>query len=152
MISIGCIPQASCSILRLISIEIVCASRAKLPIEPGIWGFSSRHSCWWPDVTSNSTNDLRESLKHLMKSIQYFQSSDGIIIPDSKVHGSHMGPIWCRQAPGGPRIGPMNFVIWDTLMLVLPMLCRGTGSFHTAWVVLLTSVPTNLPIKTVPLL
>ena len=33
--------------------------------------------------------------------------------PDSKVHGAHMGPIWVRQDPGGPHVGPMNFVIWD---------------------------------------
>ena len=32
--------------------------------------------------------------------------------PDSKVHGANMGPIWGRQEPGGPHIGPMNFVIW----------------------------------------
>ena len=34
-------------------------------------------------------------------------------IPDSKVHGANMGPIWGRQDPGGPHVGPMNFVIWD---------------------------------------
>ena len=25
-----------------------------------------------------------------------------------------MGPIWGRQGPGGPHVGPMNFVIWVT--------------------------------------
>ena len=34
-------------------------------------------------------------------------------ILDSKVHGANMGPIWGRQVPGGPRIGPMNIAIWD---------------------------------------
>ena len=29
--------------------------------------------------------------------------------PDSKVHGANMGPIWGRQDPGGPLVGPMNF-------------------------------------------
>ena len=38
-----------------------------------------------------------------------------MIIPDSKVHGANMGPIWGRQDPGGPHIGPMNFAIWDAL-------------------------------------
>ena len=33
-------------------------------------------------------------------------------VPDSKVHGANMGPIWARQDPGGPHVGPMNFVIW----------------------------------------
>ena len=32
--------------------------------------------------------------------------------PDSKVHGANMGPIWGRQGPGGPHVGPMNFAIW----------------------------------------
>ena len=26
----------------------------------------------------------------------------------SKVHGANMGPIWGRQDPGGPNVGPMN--------------------------------------------
>ena len=34
-------------------------------------------------------------------------------IPDSKVHGANMGPIWGLQVPGGPYVGPMNFAIWD---------------------------------------
>ena len=37
--------------------------------------------------------------------------------PDSKVRGANMGPIWGRQDPGGPHVGPMNFVIW---VVVLP--------------------------------
>ena len=35
-----------------------------------------------------------------------------IIYLDSKVHGANMGPIWGRQDPGGPHVGPMNFAIW----------------------------------------
>ena len=31
---------------------------------------------------------------------------------DNKVHGANMGPIWGRQDPGGPHVGPMNFAIW----------------------------------------
>ena len=38
--------------------------------------------------------------------------------PDSKVHAAHMGPIWGRQDPGGPYVGPMNLAIWDLLILV----------------------------------
>ena len=36
--------------------------------------------------------------------------------PDSKVHGANMGPIWGRQDPGGPHVGPMNFVLWDPIL------------------------------------
>ena len=25
-----------------------------------------------------------------------------------------MGPIWGRQDPGGPRVGPMNLAIWES--------------------------------------
>ena len=32
--------------------------------------------------------------------------------PDNKVHGANMGPIWGRQDPGGPDVGPMNFATW----------------------------------------
>ena len=35
------------------------------------------------------------------------------ITPDSKVHGAIIGPIWGRQDPGGPHVGPMNFAIWN---------------------------------------
>ena len=34
--------------------------------------------------------------------------------PDNKVQGANMGPIWGRQDPGGPHVGPMNFVIWES--------------------------------------
>ena len=34
-------------------------------------------------------------------------------ILDSKGHGANMVPIWGRQDPGGPHVGPMNVVIWD---------------------------------------
>ena len=32
--------------------------------------------------------------------------------PDSKFRGANMGPIWGRKDPGGPHVGPMNFVFW----------------------------------------
>ena len=34
---------------------------------------------------------------------------------DSKVRGANMGPIWGRQDPGGPHVGPMNFAVWDLI-------------------------------------
>ena len=36
-------------------------------------------------------------------------------IPESKVHGGNMGPIWGRQDPGGPHVGTMNYAIWDRI-------------------------------------
>ena len=35
--------------------------------------------------------------------------------PDSKVHEANMGPIWGRQDPGGPHVGPMKLAIWRVL-------------------------------------
>ena len=37
------------------------------------------------------------------------------VTPDSKVHVTNMGPIWGRQDPGGPHVGPMNLAIWDII-------------------------------------
>ena len=35
------------------------------------------------------------------------------LTPDSKVHGVNMGPIWGRQGPCEPHVGPMNSAILD---------------------------------------
>ena len=32
-------------------------------------------------------------------------------VPDSKVHGANMGPIWGRQDRGGSHVGPINFAL-----------------------------------------
>ena len=34
------------------------------------------------------------------------------VYPESKVHGAYMGPIWGRQDPDGPHVGPMDFATW----------------------------------------
>ena len=36
--------------------------------------------------------------------------------PDSKLHGANKGAIWGRQDPGGPRVCPMNFAIWENVL------------------------------------
>ena len=46
--------------------------------------------------------------------------------PDSKVHGANMGPIWGRQGPGGPHVGPWTLlsgrVLWfGTCCLNMPL-------------------------------
>ena len=35
-----------------------------------------------------------------------------VMVPNSKVHGVNMGPIWGWQDPGGPHVGPMNLAFW----------------------------------------
>ena len=37
--------------------------------------------------------------------------------PESKVNGANMGPIYGREDPGGPHVGPMNFAIWAAFHL-----------------------------------
>ena len=32
-------------------------------------------------------------------------------IPDNKVRGDNIGPIWGQQDQGGPNVGPMDFAI-----------------------------------------
>ena len=44
-------------------------------------------------------------------------------IPDSMVHGAHMGPIGGRQDLGGPHVGPINFAIWDSAAEMKPCAC-----------------------------
>ena len=38
--------------------------------------------------------------------------------PDSKAHGANMGPIWGRQDPSGPHVGPMNIATWVIIALL----------------------------------
>ena len=51
-----------------------------------------------------------------------YESNDG---PYSKAHRANMVPIWGRQGPGGPHVGPMNFAIWGdkTQGFSLPAVC-----------------------------
>ena len=44
-----------------------------------------------------------------------YQQAEWVHLPDSKVHGANMEPIWGRQDPGGPPVGPMNFAIWANI-------------------------------------
>ena len=52
-------------------------------------------------------------------------------IPDNKVHGTNMWPIWGRQDPGGPHAGPMNFAIW---------ICFSFQEWH---IFLISNIPIN---------
>ena len=38
-------------------------------------------------------------------------------VPDSKVYGANMGPIWGRLDPGGPHVDPIKFAIWGKLLI-----------------------------------
>ena len=42
-------------------------------------------------------------------------------IPDSKVQWANMEPIWGRQDPDGPHVGPINFAIWNIKFNFAPL-------------------------------
>ena len=56
-------------------------------------------------------------------------------IPDSKVHGANMRPIWGRQDPGGPHVGPMNFHLQASSVLRNPYK-RYFVNFHDSLAIL----------------
>ena len=75
------------------------------------------------DITTRSLWIRRSSVLVPFLIIPAAYDNSGIIfnllhnkIPDSKVHGANMGPIWGRQDPCGPHVGPMNFVIGDNII------------------------------------
>ena len=68
-----------------------------------------------------------------------------IVIPNSKVHGANMGPIWVRQDPGGPHVGPVNFAIWGDYWVITirpdieykwypTCFCRNYMSLWISWI------------------
>ena len=61
-------------------------------------------------------------------------------IPDSKVHGANMGPIWGRQDPDGPHVGPMSFAIWVYFSLFHRLMWLGAAK----GLLLLSSVPLQI--------
>ena len=63
-------------------------------------GLPSPHSWKWAIPTPRVGSGRGTGWPYLVKS------------PNSKVHEANMGPIWGRQDPGGPHVGPMNFAIW----------------------------------------
>ena len=47
--------------------------------------------------------------------IQCLMVTKYIGVPDSKVHGAHMGLTWGRQDPGGPHVGHVNLALWGVI-------------------------------------
>ena len=50
---------------------------------------------------------VQANARRLWKSLKNIDS-----VPDSKVRGANMGPIWGRQDPAGSNVGPVNLAIW----------------------------------------
>ena len=49
---------------------------------------------------------LQTTSQHLSQC--WFRSMSSYGVPDSKVHRANMGPIWGRQDPDGPHVGPIG--------------------------------------------
>ena len=64
----------------------------------------------------NISVDVWQKIYWFFKTIRY--------VPDSKVHGTNMGPTWARQDPGRPHVGPINFAIWDVKCFVITAWCK----------------------------
>ena len=54
--------------------------------------------------------------------------------PDNKVHGANMGPIWGRQDPGGPHVGPVNLDIWVWLNGSIVSICLNKAHGVTCFI------------------
>ena len=66
--------------------------------------YASRALCFFVDYFENERVCINiRMMKRAMKATNP--------VPDSKVHGANMGPIWGRQDPGGSHVGPWNFAI-----------------------------------------
>ena len=59
--------------------------------------------------------------------------------PESKVHGTNMGPTWVLLAPDGPHVGPMNlalgvgdivYICFFDMQYTIPADPQCQGRFH----------------------
>ena len=66
---------------------------------------------YWFALLLSNVQSVRMCCANDTHLAEWFQGPNNT--PDSKVHGANMEPIWGRQDPGGPHVGPMNFAIWD---------------------------------------
>ena len=65
-------------------------------------------SCWWLGITRSRGINTHDTDLDSMGWLPYIQDP---LIPNSRVHGANIGPIWGWQDPDGPHVGPMNFAI-----------------------------------------
>ena len=61
---------------------------------------------WKPQTESTTLETIKHGPNAMSLSFLH-------TLPDSKVYGANMGPIWSRQDPGGSHVGTMNLAIWD---------------------------------------
>ena len=79
-----------------------------------IWSKNDCQTQPWNAVTERSEHTPYFTVKWLRYCHQVHLIVN--VSPDSKVHGANIEPIWGRQDPGGPHVGPMNFGVWVCLI------------------------------------
>ena len=81
---------------------------------PSVIVYSAKYSCDGCNMFFDTSNWCMSTTLSCLEYIPWNMHT-----PDSNVHGANMGPIWGRQGPCGPHVGPMNFAIWDGSRLAL---------------------------------
>ena len=109
--------------------SLICVIRGciicKQAIIKGLYGYENVYhkTCIMTLLPSDSISV--EQRADVYQEVQYCR--------DRKVHGANMGPIWGRQDPGGPHVGPMNFAIWGFSPRPLCMFKLARGSPLRQW-------------------
>ena len=66
--------------------------------------FSISHTVSTITISVNSTSTISPGCTQMTLT----ESLAVDTVPDSKAHGANLGPVWVRQDPGRPHVGPMN--------------------------------------------
>ena len=83
-------------------------------------------------VNNRETGDLRRHHAHYDVIEMHYHSGGRFV--SYAWNGANMGPIWGRQDPGRPHVGPMNFAIWRASRCCV---------IHTDWRVQLWWISSN---------
>ena len=109
-----CIPQSLFAILSDSYSEVKFPSHSncecKITSEMDPW-----LNIWATAMISDRSHSAILALIRNSLFVIIAQKTCTIIVPDNKVHRVHMGPTWDRKDPGGSKVGPMNFAIWDVI-------------------------------------
>ena len=110
---------------RRIWYHITSTSRLREVTGQLLW----RHNVRWKRIVLDNSGEMRA---------RWLSSVIKNNVPDSKVHGTNIGPKWVLSAPDGPHVGPMKLAI------------RGIQRWKTIWVVR-EAIPQLFPLVTASL-
>ena len=107
-----------------------CISKVKLPMDAMSTVRMNVDMTWRISkikLPMDTISTIRMNVVYSLTFIRYQDTTylaTGHHDPDSKVHGPSTGPIWGRQDPGGPHVGPMNFAILGSSWLHVNMVVK----------------------------